>query len=63
MCVPGSTMPASFPPSSSVTRLTPAAAPRMIFLPVATDPVNTILSIPALVREVRAELRACQRRS
>jgi len=34
------------PPSSSVTRFSVSAAPRMISLPTAVDPVNAILSIP-----------------
>jgi hypothetical protein len=44
--VPGNMMPGSLPPSSSVTGKTPLAATDMTFLPVATDPVNTILSMP-----------------
>ena len=40
-------MPASFPPSSSVTGVTPFAALAMTFLPVAIDPVKTILSMPS----------------
>ena len=43
---PGSMMPASLPPSSSVTGVTPAAALAMTFLPVAIEPVKTILSMP-----------------
>ena len=51
MFVPGRTMPASLPPSSSVTRFSFCAALPITFLPVATDPVNTILSMPGwLVR-------------
>ena len=37
------TMLALLPPSSSVTRLTCAAAPAITFLPTSVDPVNTIL--------------------
>lgn len=35
----------SFPPNSSVTRLSVGAAAAMTFLPVAIDPVKAILSI------------------
>ncbi len=44
--VPGRMMPASFPPSSSVRRFRVPAAPSMTFLPVASEPVKTILSMP-----------------
>ncbi len=37
--------PGSFPPSSSVSRLSPSAALAMIFLPVAVDPVKPTLAI------------------
>ena len=46
MFVPGSTTPASLPPSSSVTRFSEREALSITFLPVATEPVNTILSMP-----------------
>src|SRR4051794_7350486 len=42
----GSTMPASLPPSSSVSRLSEGAALSMILRPVAIDPVKVILPIP-----------------
>ena len=41
-----------FPPSSSVTRLTVAAAVRAMCLPTSTDPVNEILSTCA--RQIQA---------
>ena len=41
-----STMAASLPPSSSVMRLSVAAALAMTRLPLATEPVNEILSMP-----------------
>lgn len=40
------TMPASLPPSSTVTRFTESAEARMIALPVTVDPVNMSLSTP-----------------
>src|SRR5881394_981021 len=42
----GSTMPASLPPSSSVSRLSEGAALSMILRPVAVDPVKVSLAIP-----------------
>jgi hypothetical protein len=46
MSVPGSTMAASLPPSSSVRRLSVPAALRMMSWPVRVEPVNTILWMP-----------------
>ena len=43
MSVPGRTMPASLPPSSSVRRFKVSAAPSITDLPVLIEPVNTIL--------------------
>ena len=40
------TIAGSLPPSSSVTRFSVAAALASTFLPVATEPVNEILSMP-----------------
>ena len=44
--VPGSTMAASLPPSSSVRRLRLPAARRMMSCPVRVEPVNTSLAMP-----------------
>ena len=45
------------PPSSSVTRFSVSAAPRMISLPTAVDPVNAILSMPGMSHHRLAGLR------
>ncbi len=54
------TMAGSLPPSSSVTRFSVAAALASTFLPVATEPVNEILSMPACSVIARAELVAAR---
>ena len=54
------TIAGSLPPSSSVTRFSVAAALASTFLPVATEPVNEILSIPAMLRHPGAELVAAR---
>ena len=46
MSASAKTMLGDLPPSSSVTRFSVSAAPRMISLPTAVEPVNAILSIP-----------------
>ena len=52
------TIAGSLPPSSSVTRLSVAAALASTFLPVATEPVNEILSMLRVLRDPGAELVA-----
>jgi hypothetical protein len=49
----GSTIPASLPPSSSVSRFSEEAAAAMIFLPVAVEPVKEILAISLWLVRVR----------
>ncbi|MNT02670.1 hypothetical protein D3C72_1371750 [compost metagenome] len=58
----GSTMPASLPPSSSVSRFMVLAADCITFLPVAQEPVNTILRMTGslAMSAPRLEVRSSQ---
>ncbi|MCY1507908.1 hypothetical protein D9M68_421990 [compost metagenome] len=58
----GSTMPASLPPSSSVSRFMVLAADCITFLPVAQEPVNTILRMTGsdAMSAPRFEVRSSQ---